>query len=192
MTALRLCLLWRLVSARVMRQRAVGLGPWVISVGCWAETCCPAIVFLIIRVRLAILGHAARRSPSTPSRARLTAAASREKSAATLVRAANAGAAAAVAAPHQVGDLAFHLGSGGGVVGTPGGVGLGGAGPGQLLLVGADRDDAAGGRGGALRGQRAIGAGGAERGDTAAALDGADRHAHLPGAGDGCRRPGRW
>ena len=35
---------------------------------------------------------------------------------------------AAVATPHQVPDLAFHLGSGGGVVGTPGGVGLGGAG----------------------------------------------------------------
>ena len=88
----------------------------------------------------------ARRSPSAPRRARLTAAASREKSAATLVGAADSGAAPAVAAAHQVTDLAFHLGPGGPVVGDPGGIGLGGAGTGQLSLVGADRDGAAGGR----------------------------------------------
>ena len=46
--------------------------------------------------------------------------------------AAHSGAAPAVAAAHQVTDLAFDLRAGGPVVGDPGGVGLGGAGTGQL------------------------------------------------------------
>src|SRR5271166_3359631 len=44
-------------------------------------------------------------------------------------------------------DLAFHLGSGGGLVGLPRAVGLGGTGTRELGLVGADRDGAAGRRG---------------------------------------------
>jgi hypothetical protein len=78
----------------------------------------------------------------------------------------------------QVPDLVFDLRSGGGVVGLPGGVGLGGAGTGELGLVGADSDGAAGGRGGALRYQRAASAGGPERGDTATVFDRPDRHTH--------------
>src|SRR4029077_15867629 len=71
------------------------------------------------------------------------------------------------------------------VVGLPGGVGLGGAGTGELGLVGADRGGAPGGRGGALRTERAAGAGGPERRDTATVFDRPDRHAHLRGAGNG-------
>lgn len=89
--------------------------------------------------------------------------------------------------PHQVSDLAFHLGSGGSVVGQPRGVGLRGAGPGELLLIDADRDGAAAGRSGALRNEATAGAGGPKRGDTATVFDRPDRHAHLPGAGDGTR-----
>lgn len=91
--------------------------------------------------------------------------------------------------PHQVSDLAFHLGSGGSVVGQPRGVGLRGAGPGELLLIDADRDGAAAGAGGsgALRNEATAGAGGPKRGDTATVFDRPDRHAHLPGAGDGTR-----
>jgi hypothetical protein len=77
-----------------------------------------------------------------------------------------------VATPHQVADLAFDLGPGSAVVGLPGGIGLGGAGTGELGLIGADRDGASGGRGGALRNERAAGAGGPERGDTATFLTG--------------------
>ncbi len=65
------------------------------------------------------------------------------------------GTSAAVPVAHQMSHLAFDLRSCGAVVGAPGRIGLGGAGPCQLALVGADRDDAAGGRVGALRGQRA-------------------------------------
>ena len=59
-----------------------------------------------------------------------------------LVGAADAGAASAVSAAHQVADLAFDLGAGGAVVGVPGGVGLAGAGVGEGLLVRADGDRA--------------------------------------------------
>ena len=89
-----------------------------------------------------------------------------------LDRAADAGASAAVVTPHQMPDLAFDLGSGGAVVGLPGGVGLCRAGTGELGLLGGDRDGAPGGRGGALRNERAAGAGGPERGDTATFLTG--------------------
>jgi hypothetical protein len=63
---------------------------------------------------------------------------------ANLDGAANAGTAAAVATAHQVSYLAFPFRPGGGVVGAPGRVGLGGAGPGQLLLVGAEGHGAPG------------------------------------------------
>jgi hypothetical protein len=53
--------------------------------------------------------------------------------------------------------------------------------------MGADRDGAPGGRGGALRNERAAGAGGPERGDTATVFDRPDRHTDLPGAGNGMR-----
>jgi hypothetical protein len=49
-----------------------------------------------------------------------------------------------VATAHQVSYLAFPFRPGGGVVGAPGRVGLGGAGPGQLLLVGAEGHGAPG------------------------------------------------
>jgi len=49
---------------------------------------------------------------------------------------ADAGAAAAVSAAHQVGDFALDLGTGGGVGGFPVGVGLAGAGAAELFLVG--------------------------------------------------------
>src|SRR5258707_1043740 len=57
--------------------------------------------------------------------------------------AADAGAAAAVAAAHQVADLPLDLRPGGPVVGLPGRVGLAGAGGGQAGLVPADGDGAA-------------------------------------------------
>jgi len=49
---------------------------------------------------------------------------------------ADPGPSSAVPAAHQVADLAFDLGSGGGVVGLPAGVGLAGAGASQRFLVG--------------------------------------------------------
>ncbi len=49
--------------------------------------------------------------------------------------AAHSGAAPAVAAAHQVTDLAFHFRAGRPVVGDPGGIGLGGAGAGQFGLI---------------------------------------------------------
>jgi len=55
---------------------------------------------------------------------------------------ADPGPSSAVPAAHQVADLAFDLGSGGGVVGLPAGVGLAGAGASQRFLVGADADAA--------------------------------------------------
>ena len=86
----------------------------------------------------------ARRSPSPPRRARLTAA--------------HSGVAPAMAAAHQVTDLGFHFRAGRPIVGEPAGIGLGGAGAGQFGLVGTDRDGAAHGRASALGGQRATGA----------------------------------
>ena len=82
--------------------------------------------------------------------------------------AADSGAAPAVAAAHQVGELAFDLGAGGAVVAHPGRVGLAGAGVGQGLLVRANRYRAPTGGGGALRAQRASGAGRREMGGSAA------------------------
>lgn len=58
------------------------------------------------------------------------------------VPAAYAGASAAVAAAHEVGDFAFDFGSGGPVVGLPGGILL--AGGGEVGFVVADGDAAAG------------------------------------------------
>src|SRR5262249_45045230 len=56
--------------------------------------------------------------------------------------AAHAGAAAAVAAAHQVGDLAFDFRSGGAVVGSPGRIGLPGTGSRQMRFPAADGDTA--------------------------------------------------
>jgi hypothetical protein len=69
-----------------------------------------------------------------------------------LDQSADAGAAAAVAAAHQVADLAFDLGPGGPVVRLPGRVSLGLPGGGQAGLVRADGDRAAVLGGGALGG----------------------------------------
>ena len=55
-----------------------------------------------------------------------------------LGRAAHPGSSSAVAASHQVAELAFDLGAGGPVVGDPVRVLLAGAGVGQALLVAAD------------------------------------------------------
>jgi hypothetical protein len=80
-----------------------------------------------------------------------------------LDQAADAGAAAAVTAAHQVGDLAFHLGPGSPVISFPGGVCLGLAGGGQPGLVRADADRAALPGSGALGGQRPAGSPGRPR-----------------------------
>jgi len=96
--------------------------------------------------------------------------------------------AGAVAAAHQVSDLAFNLGAGGAVVGFPCRIGLLVAGGGQAGFVVSDGDAAAGFRGGAPGGQRAGGAGGAEVGPAGVpgvSGDPADGHGDLVGAGDG-------
>ena len=127
------------------------------------------------------------RSPSAARRARLTAAARREKSAATC-GAADSGASPAVAAAHQVSDLAFHLRAGGAVVGDPGGIGLGGAGIGQSALVGADRDRCGRRREPVhARASGQAGAGRAEHGGAAAGGGRADRRRSPGRAGDGAR-----
>src|SRR5918996_3445425 len=89
-------------------------------------------------------------------------------------------------------EFAFDLGSGGAVVGDPGGVGLAGPGGGEGLLVRADVDRAPTGGGGALRAQRtrlasrpeighaAAGAGRTDRGgDPARAADRAEVEAGI-------------
>lgn len=97
--------------------------------------------------------------------------------------AADSGAASAVAAAHEVTELALDFGSGAAVVGDPGGVGLPGAGIGEGLLVGADADRAPADGGGALRAQRALGTGLSEVGGTATGRGGPDRGAD-PGRAD--------
>ena len=57
---------------------------------------------------------------------------------------AHAGAPTAVAAAHEVGDLAFNFRAGGPVVGPPGRVGLAGTGGGRLGFPAADGDAATG------------------------------------------------
>src|SRR5665811_1698172 len=96
--------------------------------------------------QLGAAGHpdpATRVSPSTPNRARFVAAASNEKSA-DFGLAADSGPHAAVPAAHQVPEFAFDLWSGGPVLGLPGRILLGGAGPGQLGLVATNTDGAPG------------------------------------------------
>ena len=100
--------------------------------------------------------------------------------------AAHAGAAAAVAAAHQVGDLALDLRAGGLVVGLPGRIGLALASAGELLLVGTDLDRAAVFGGGAPFGQRAARAGLAEVRDLSLARR-SERHGVPGGAGDRAR-----
>ena len=124
------------------------------------------------------------RSPRMARRARLTAAASRLKSASTC------GCRACVfvvrrAAANEVADLAFDLGAGRAVVGLPVGVALPAARGGQVPLVAGDLDGAPAGGVGALRPQRAIGAGGAERGLAVAVAVAADADGGPGGAGDG-------
>ena len=83
------------------------------------------------------------RRPSDGQRARLTAAASRRKSASTLACPADPGPAPAVLSAHQVRELAFDLGPGGPVVGDSRlGVGLPGAGRASAGSCGADADGA--------------------------------------------------
>src|SRR5271169_2524303 len=81
-----------------------------------------------------------------------------------LDQSADAGAAAAVAAAHEVADLALDLGPGGPVVSLPGRVCLADAGGGQAGLVRADGDRAAFFGGGAPGRQRAGAAGRGEPG----------------------------
>ena len=97
------------------------------------------------------------------------------------------GLASSVSAAYQVPDLAFHLGSGGPVLGPSGRDGLGGAGPGQLGLAATDREPPQGRRGGALGGQRATPARGHKRRGTAAGLDGPARRGDAAGAGHAAR-----
>jgi hypothetical protein len=81
-----------------------------------------------------------------------------------LGKAADPHAAAAVAAADQMGEPALDLGPGRAVVGGAAGVGVAGAGLGQLVLVGGDGDAAAARAGGALPPKRAALAGRAEAG----------------------------
>src|SRR5450631_113158 len=97
----------------------------------------------------------------------------------------DAGAAPAVAAAHQVPDLAFHFGSGGPVVRDPVRVALTCPGRGELLFVEPDADAAPGGCFGALLAQRAVRARVAETGGAGAGAVAPDRRG-VPGrAGDG-------
>src|SRR5665811_2614231 len=66
------------------------------------------------------------------------------------------GTAAAVAAAHQMSDLAFDFGSGGPVVGSPFGVVLETTGIGETVLVTPDTDPASAFGGGALWTQRTL------------------------------------
>src|ERR1700730_6023738 len=91
---------------------------------------------------------------------------------------ADPGAAAAVAAAHQVADLPFHFGPGGLVVSLPGRVCLAVAGGRQAGLMGADGDGAAFPRGGALGCQRAGAAGRPEPGGPGVAFTAADADGH--------------
>ena len=121
---------------------------------------------------------------STPRRARLAAAARRAKVGGDLGLAASPGAAPAVAAAHQVPDLAFHLGSGAPVVRDPARITLPVTGRGELPLVVADHDAASAARCGALLTQGAAGAHVTEAGDACPVLAARDRRA-VPGrAGD--------
>src|ERR1035437_1205302 len=84
-------------------------------------------------------------------------------------------------------EFAFDLGSGGPVLGPPRRILLGGPGPGQLALVGADPDGAPGLPGRALGSQRATSAGGPEGRGTTAGLGGSDGDGDVGRAG---HRPG--
>src|ERR1019366_4066475 len=99
---------------------------------------------------------------------------------------ADPGAAAAVAAAHQVAGLAFHLGPGCLVAGLPAGAGLGLPGGGQPGLVRADGDRAAAFGGGAPGGQRQVrqAAPNLASPGVAAAAAGPDGHGDARGAGD--------
>ena len=99
--------------------------------------------------------------------------------------AADTGSASAVAATHQVAELAFDLGSGGPVVGLPVGIALAGAGLGERSFVPIDADRAPSGGVGALGAQRTVRAVLGEVGDAAAVGAAPDRHGDAVGAGDG-------
>src|SRR4030095_4310266 len=73
----------------------------------------------------------------------------------------HAGAAAAVGSSGEEGQLALDLGSGGPVVGQPGGVALAGTGDGQVGLLGVDGDHPTTRAGGAGLAERGGGASGA-------------------------------
>ena len=94
--------------------------------------------------------------------------------------AADPGSSAAVSAAHQVSDLAFHLGSGGAVVGEPLRCGLPLPGLSEAALVPPDPDAAPTGGFGALGPQRAAGAGRPELRDPGPVFAAADRRG-LPG-----------
>src|SRR5205814_9013423 len=101
--------------------------------------------------------------------------------------ASDACAASAVAAAHQMADLAFDFRAGSPVVGLPGGIGLAGAAGDQVCFVVADGDGAAGCGSGALGSQWAPGAGIAELSDpgVALAVEGADGRSGPSRAGHG-------
>ena len=88
-----------------------------------------------------------------------------------------------MAAAHEVTELAFDLGSGGPVVGAPGGVGLPGPGSGERGLVDADPDRAPARGGGALGAQLAGGARVSEAGEPASVTASADGDGDPGGAG---------
>jgi len=90
-----------------------------------------------------------------------------------------------VPAAHQVPEFAFDLWSGGPVLGLPGRILLGGAGPGQLGLVATNTDGAPGLRGRARGGQRATAASGPEGRGTTAGLGRSDGHGDVGWAGHG-------
>jgi hypothetical protein len=97
---------------------------------------------------------------------------------------ADPGAAAAMAAAQQVGELALHLGPGRPVVGPPCGIALAGTGRSQLGLARTDRDHSTPNAGGAGIAQRADTARGAEPGPPTTATGWDDRHLNPGRAGD--------
>jgi hypothetical protein len=131
------------------------------------------------------LGPQARVSPSTPNRARWTAAASREKSAATLVCPRTRARLPPCRRRIRVADLGFHLWSGGSVVSPPRRVSLGSAGPDKVGLVDADPDPATALGVRARGNQRAPGAGHAKGRNLPTSLDGSDGRDDPSGARHG-------
>src|ERR1035438_7349270 len=90
-----------------------------------------------------------------------------------------------MAAPHEVAKLAFDLGTGGPIVGSPSGALLTSPGAGQRIFMGPDGDRPPSAGSGALGPQRAVGARLAEDGSAVAVGATADAYGHIVRAGDG-------